>query len=202
MKASQRRETQSPRTRASPIGTITPIVGCMFSGKTAELLRILDDHPGEHTMGFKPSIDTRYSATHIVSHAGKAFPAIAVTQAWQIPAFVNNGIHVVGIDEAHFFDASIVQVCGSLTQRGIDVVLTALDRDCWGRVFPIIQELREFAERSVFLTTVCARCGDCADRTQRTRPIVNGSLVGGAESFEPRCSTCWRPPLEPAPLMG
>ncbi len=178
-------------------GTITVICGCMFSGKTTELLRRLAECPRGKALAFKHAIDTRYSASAIVSHAGKASPAIVVTDASAIERHVTDGIGLAAIDEAHFFDESLADVVARLAQRGMDVVLTALQPDSWGRLFPATQRLLEIADEPIVTTATCARCGASADHTQRLTPVIDGQMVVEPSNYEPRCRNCWRPPPEP-----
>ncbi len=186
-----------PQTRRASIDVI---LGCMFSGKTTELLRRIEALPVENVLTIKHVIDDRYSVDAIVSHNGKARSAQSVTRAGEIPSLVTGRVDVVAIDEAHFFDESLVKVLQDLARERISLITTALDRDSWGRPFEITERLRSVADGTTELHTVCARCGKRADRTQRLTPIVEGRMVGGAESYEPRCLTCWTPPPEPAPL--
>ena len=182
-------------------GRFTLISGCMFSGKTTELIRVVSRAPGAAVLAIKHAIDTRYSPDHIVTHDGKQFAARVLTAARDIPTRATQPIALVAIDEAHFFDDSLVPVIGELTDRGIDVITTTLDRDSWGQPFPIAEQLGGIADRSLRLYATCARCGRRADRTQRRTPICDGQMVGGSESYEARCRRCWRPPPEPRPIV-
>lgn len=177
-------------------GTVTLISGCMFSGKTTELLRRLSLLPLPSILALKHTIDTRYSATRIVSHAGAAFPARAISDPLDITAHLSDDIEIVGVDEAHFFGESLADVVLQLAKRGIDVILTSLDPNSWGRPFRVNRRLRVIADEPIVMCAICARCGGTADRTQRLTPIVDGNIVGGPESYEPRCRTCWAPPPE------
>jgi thymidine kinase len=181
---------------ASERGIITLISGCMFSGKTTALFRLLERCPPESVPAFKHVIDQRYAADQIVSHDGKGWPAVVISNAVEIPGRVGDGVKVVALDEAHFFYVGLVQVVRELASRGIDVILTSLDRNSWGRPFAVAEQLRAIADQPVTLHAVCARCGATADRTQRLTPIVNAQMVGGPESYEARCQACWSPPPE------
>jgi len=180
-------------------GVFTVIEGCMFAGKTTALFRFLEDYPSHTVIAFKQIIDRRYRPDAIVSHGGKAMPAIIITSAREVPAFIRPDTQAVAIDEGHFFDDALVEVVGELAARGIDVFVTSLDRDSWGRLFPVAERLHALADRPILLTAECSSCRAVADRTQRLTAIMDGDLVGGPESYAPRCQKCWSPPPEPPP---
>jgi thymidine kinase len=188
-----------PAGNASGRGVISLLCGCMFSGKTTLMFRWLEAYPPPSVLALKHVIDQRYSADAIVSHGGKAWPAEAIRAASDIPGRVRAGIKVIALDEAHFFDDSLVTVVGELADGGIDVILASLDADSWGHSFEVVEALRQIADEVRVLHARCARCGGGADRTQRLTPIVGGQLVGGPESYEPRCQACWSPPPEDPP---
>jgi thymidine kinase len=168
----------------------------MFSGKTVEMLRQLQARAGARVRAFKHRRDDRYSDTEIVSHAGDRYEATLVDNAEAILGHVTGHEALIGIDEGHFYDGALVDVCRRLSAHGTDVVITTLDPDSWGRPFPVIEALKAIADEVTRRTAVCARCGKPADRNQRTAPIVAGNIVGGPEAFEPRCKACWHPPPE------
>lgn len=173
----------------------------MFAGKTTHLFRHLEASRGYAVALFKHVVDTRYCEDAVVSHGGKSMPATAVRSSAELGKRLDEGISTVGIDEGHFFDDDLVPCIQSLTDRGVDVVVTMLDRDSWGRVFPLAKKLNAIADEMVMLHANCARCQRPASRTQRLTPIVNYQMVGGSESYEPRCLECWHPPAEPPPLI-
>lgn len=185
------REARSAEPGHAPI---TVFCGCMFSGKTTELLRRLEHRSPQSTLVFKHVIDDRYELDAVVSHGGKSIPATRITAATEILDHVGNGIELVAVDEGHFFDSTLVEVTQELAGRGIAVIITLLDRDTWGRPFPLAERLCAVAEEPVVEYADCARCGARADRTQRLTPIVDLRMVGGPEHYEPRCQKCWTPP--------
>jgi thymidine kinase len=180
-------------------GTVTLIVGCMFSGKTSALLREFAAHDGPGCLALKHADDVRYARDSIVSHGGQARPAIGVAAHSEILAWVEPQTTLIGVDDAHFFAEGLTATVMRLAVRGLHVTVTALDKDSWGRPFPGIERLASVIGRCVTLHATCARCGRRADRTQRLTPIRNGRLVGGRDDYEPRCAACWRPPPEPPP---
>ncbi len=180
-------------------GTVTLITGCMFSGKTSELLRRIEQHTPARTLAVKHAIDTRYSTNEIVSHAGKAHPARSVTGAAEILVRLPRGVEFVAIDEAHHFDMGLVDVTSILAHRGLNVVLTSLDPNSWGKPFAVAECLKKIADEPITLTATCARCKKVADYTQRLTPIIDGNMVDGPENYEARCRNCWSAPPEPEP---
>ena len=57
-------------------GWLEVICGCMFAGKTEELIRRINvlSYAKKNIIVFKPAIDNRYSEKEIVSHAGTKVP--------------------------------------------------------------------------------------------------------------------------------
>jgi len=194
-----RSRLQPPEARASDKGVITLITGCMFSGKTTTLLRKVEQLPRDSVLAVKHEIDRRYSPDEVVSHGGKSRSAVSISDAVALPNLVGDRIDVVALDEAHFFGEDVVDAIEALARRGIHVLVTSLDRDSWGRPFEIVVRLGAIADEPIVVRAVCARCGRTGDRTQRLTPIVDGQMVGGSESYEPRCQACWTPPPELPP---
>jgi thymidine kinase len=178
-------------------GTTTAICGCMFSGKTTELLTRLAVVSPDSVLVIKHEIDRRYRKDAVVSHDGRSWPAVEVSSSGQIADHVQPGIELVAVDEAHFFSEELIDVLQALVSQGVSVIVTSLDRDSWGKPFPIAEGLLSVADEPIVKRAVCARCGRAANRTQRLTPILDGNMVGGSESYEPRCAKCWRRPPEP-----
>ncbi len=179
-------------------GWVEVIAGCMFAGKTEELIRRIKvlEFAKKNIIVFKPKIDNRYSDTMVVSHAGSSVESVVVGSSLEILEYVNENVDVVAIDEVQFFDEQISEVCNYLAKRGKRVMAAGLDMDFRGRPFGVMPTLITEAEFVTKLTAVCVKCGSPATRTQR---IVNGSpakyndpivLVGAQESYEARCRHC------------
>ena len=186
-------------------GWIEVISGCMFAGKTEELIRRINvlSYAKKNIIVFKPKIDNRYSDSEIVSHSGAKVPCLVVEKAQDILKKIEADTEVVAIDEVQFFDKDIVEVCEYLADKGIRVMVAGLDKDFRGESFGVMPELLTRAEFVTKLTAVCAKCGAPATRTQR---LVNGKpagfedpivMVGADESYEPRCRHCNQVPNKP-----
>ena len=100
-------------------GWIEVISGCMFAGKTEELIRRINvlSYAKKNIIVFKPKIDNRYSDSEIVSHSGAKVPCLVVEKAQDILKKIEADTEVVAIDEVQFFDKDIVEVCEYLADK-------------------------------------------------------------------------------------
>src|SRR5205823_14921990 len=104
--AEQRAQTFQEIWFDEPAGSLDLISGCMFSGKTQELIRRLDQarYAGFTVQAFKPALDDRYAIEAVASHREIRFPAIAVPNVAALRAQVQPDTRVIGFDEAQFFE--------------------------------------------------------------------------------------------------
>ncbi len=171
----------------------------MFSGKTEELLRRLKRAQIGRlkVQVFKPAIDNRYSEDHVQSHDAGKILSIPVARSLEILERLDDNTRVVGIDEAQFFDESIVEVAQKIAYRGVRVIVAGLDMDFRGQPFGPMPRLLAIAESVTKLQAVCMVCGGAASRTQRTCGPTGAAservLVGAQEMYEPRCRFCHEP---------
>jgi len=174
-------------------GWIEVICGSMFSGKTEELLRRLNRAriAKQKIEIFKPQIDVRYSENEVVSHDENAIPSTPVETALNISLLVSDDVDVVGIDEAQFFDDTLVEVCNQLANRGIRVIVAGLDMDFMGKPFGPMPKLLAIAEYVTKVHAICMSCGNLAQYSHRK--IKNDKLVllGETTEYEPLCRECY-----------
>lgn len=173
------------------IGWIEVIAGCMFSGKTEELIRRLKraQIAKLKVKIFKPEIDTRYSSEEIVSHSSMSLPSIMVKNAQDILTFAEDA-DVIGIDEAQFFNNDLIDVCNKLANNNKRVIVAGLDQDYRGFPFEPMPQLLAIAEYITKTLAICVVCGNPADRTQRIVKSNERVLVGAADQYEARCRKC------------
>jgi thymidine kinase len=177
-------------------GFIEVICGSMFSGKTEELLRRVRraQIARQKVQVFKPKIDNRYSEDHVQSHDANRVPSVPVEKARDILRQVDDNTRIVGIDEAQFFDESVVEVAQKLAYRGIRVIVAGLDLDFRAQPFGPMPKLLAVAEEVTKLSAVCVICGNPASRSQRIAgPNDSRIAVGAKEMYEARCRFCHEP---------
>ncbi len=173
-------------------GWIEVISGCMFSGKTEELIRRLRrvQISGQRVEIFKPALDTRYDQADIVSHDDTRIQSTPVDNHYNI-LLLASGMDVVGIDEAQFFDEGIVEVAEQLALRGTRVIVAGLDKDYLGKPFGPMPALLARAEYVTKLHAICLKCGDNASYSYRKPEIGDRVLLGEKDIYEPLCRNCF-----------
>ena len=179
-------------------GFIEVICGSMFSGKTEELIRRLKraQIARQKVQVFKPVIDNRYSVDHVQSHDAGRILSRPVEKARDILKLVDDNTRVVGIDEAQFFDESVVEVAQKLAYRGVRVIVAGLDLDFRGLPFGPMPRLQAVAEQDTKLQAVCMVCGAPASRSQRIAGSKSDQIaVGAKDQYEARCRFCHEPDL-------
>ena len=171
----------------SKAGWIEVICGCMFSGKTEELIRRLNRAliARQKVEIFKPTVDKRYHSEKIVSHAEREIRSTPVNFASDIMLLAGD-CDVVGIDEAQFFDDSIIEVCNTLANNGKRVIVAGLDMDFEGRPFGPMPHLLAIAEFVTKVHAICAQTGELASFSFRLTENKTQVVLGEKDKYEAR----------------
>lgn len=186
--------------------TLEVIIGPMFSGKTSELIRLVEREVYAKKKGaiFKMAFDDRYSAKQVVTHNGLRYGAYTVSNSAGglrtiEEVTTKSGLDAIGVDEVNFFPRPIVSLLDRLAADK-KVIACGLNLNFKAEPFETTMELAARADRVRYLSAVCVVCGQEATRTQRLvggmpapkeSPVI---VVGGKEMYEPRCRTCYVPP--------
>ena len=179
-------------------GKLEVITGCMFSGKSEELIRRLKraQIAKQKILVFKPEIDNRYSALGIISHSGFKIEAKPVKDPFEILeiSIQQPEVKVIGIDESQFFDSeTLPSIVEDLLEQEKRIIVAGLDMDFRGEPFGPMPNLMAMADEVLKLHAICMVCGNDATMTQR---IINGKparyddptiLIGAEEKYEARC---------------
>lgn len=179
-------------------GHVQVIAGCMFSGKTDEMLRLIRraEIAGRRVLLVRPAIDSRTADGSVESRSGVAYKALTVKDSSEIPPIVTGQrASVVAIDEAQFFDDGLPGIAELLAAEGRSVLISGLDQDFLGRPFNAMPTLLALADQVTKLSAICTVCGADATRTQRLvggRPAAADDpliVVGGMndDRYEARC---------------
>ena len=199
---------------------LTVICGPMFSGKTAELIRLVrrDQIGGRRVQLFKFAHDARDADKEtMASMDGMQMKAIPVSSSADIFNSLDRSCNDVVIDEVQFFDDGVVDVIRALIDSRVFVKVAGLTLDFRGDAFPFaagsrtMADLLVMADSIVQLSAVCTAvrsdyrvCGNTASRTQRLidgKPAPYNSpvhIIGAAELYEARCVKHHEVPGRPA----
>lgn len=182
------------------LGTLTVVCGSMFAGKSEELIRRARRalYAKKKVQVFKPAIDTRFDETMVVTHEGVRLEAIPALNVDDLKKQLHPDTEVVCIEEAQFFDDTLVPWVVALADEGREVVCAGLDQDFRRAPFGPMPLLLCAADEVVKLRAICMKCGRPASHTYRmidgrpakkTDPII---LIGATETYEARCRACYR----------
>ena len=167
-------------------GCIEVVCGSMFSGKTEELIRRLRraQFANQKIAIFKPAIDNRYSDVEVVSHDFHKISSKPISDAAEMLKIAPD-VEVVGVDEAQFFGANLVEVCQTLAERG------GLDTDYMGKPFGPMPMLMAVAEDVQKVHAICVKCGNLANHSHRLSKSKDLVVLGEKDIYEPLCRECY-----------
>ena len=183
--------------KAKKAGSIEVICGSMFSGKTEELIRRLKraQFAKQKVEIYKPCIDVRYSEEEVVSHEGHSIMSTPIDSPASM-LLLSSDVEVVGIDEAQFFDDTIVELVQTLANRGVRVIIAGLDTDFMGKPFGPMPALMAVAEDIQKVHAICVKCGSPANHSHRLTSNDKLVVLGEKDVYEPLCRHCYNAALE------
>ncbi|MHA1991563.1 MAG: thymidine kinase [Candidatus Hodarchaeales archaeon] len=189
---------------AFPAGVLKVIYGPMHSGKSAELLRLLDRvrFTSKEVVVFQPRIDTRSSGITSKFVPDRIFETIIVEK----PSDIYNSnleCHIIAFDEAQFFDNSLFEVVKNLKNRNFHVIVCGLDKNFRAEGFNAMPDIIRLADEKLELKAIC-EVKDCDNEATLTQRLINNApadydsptvLIEGknlSEKYEARCEKCYR----------
>lgn len=200
---SDRRPTSNPKDfnervpRPLQCGELHLIIGPMFSGKSTELLRLVEQFEveGNSVLVVKSALDERYGVDSVVTHDGKTRDCLALPSLQQLQEHVSRQdlaqYQVIAIDEAQFF-SDLVEFCLEASEkRGQTVIVAGLSGDFRRLPFGQIPNISSLADTVTKLSARCSRCNEPAHFSLRTVVDSDTTLVGGSEMYTPACRTCY-----------
>lgn len=173
-------------------GRIELILGCMYSGKSSELLRRIRRMTvaNRKCLVIKYGPDVRYSDKDMATHDKQfhvAFPCTKLIEARTACLDYD----CIGIDEGQFF-VDIVEFCEEMANLGKIVIVAALDGNFERKPFGRILDLIPKAEEVNKLNAVCIQCGKNASFSCK----ISGNReleieIGGSDKYMATCRTCY-----------
>ena len=173
-------------------GSVEVICGSMFSGKTQELIRRLKrlKVAKKKFIVFKPAIDIRYKKNKIVSHNKDSINATVVNNIAEIQNHISDE-EVIAIDEAQFFDETLISLCNDLANKGKRIIICGLDMDYLGVPFGIMPSLMAISDSITKLHAICSDCGDTANYSYRKSIDQDRIVIGEKDEYKALCRVCF-----------
>jgi thymidine kinase len=174
---------------------LTLILGCMFSGKTTELMRMVEREIsiGRNTVIINHSFDSQRGIEDTVkSHSGKIKECISSKELLTIP-LLGDDYDTIAINEGQFFPDLVDFVLMALKMKK-HVIVCGLDSDYRQLAFDNMLALVPHADTLIKTTALCSVCRDGTPAIYSMR-IGGGKervQIGGSESYKPVCRKCFR----------
>jgi len=175
-------------------GEIQLIIGCMFSGKTTELIRRMHNykHAEKKCLVVKPMVDTR--SNDIETHDKQKLDSsikIKVLKNFKSSIDFLLGFDVIGIDEAQFF-SDLVWTCEKLASEKKIVIVSGLDGDFKMEPFGEICRLLPKCESVKKLNAICKFCHEKASFSKRISKLKGLIVIGGSDKYVACCRECYK----------
>ncbi len=165
------------------------ILGCMFSGKTTELLRRVDKLTsiGKKVLVIHSAVDTRVSDDVVETHNGIKKIAITFNSMKDVPF---DDYDAVAIDEGQFFD-DIETIIPFLDKKL--VIIAGLNGSYNKKNIGFLHKLLPHVDDIIFKKAYCASCKDIVPAvfSKRLTNSTNEIDIGGSDKYIAVCRKCF-----------
>lgn len=168
---------------------IQVITGCMFAGKTTELLNRIKKANKTYLL-LKPRTDVRNLGDRLTTHDGIDAQAITVDRVSDVFHKLQ-GIEIVAIDEAQFFDDAIIEDINYLILKKIKLIIAGLEKDYLHKPFGSMQKIIKISNSVIRLKAICNHCGEDAYYSHRLQKSKTQVLIGDSNHYEALCEACF-----------
>lgn len=177
---------------------IKTYIGCMFSGKTSELISEYTrwTNIGRNVIMINYSKDNRYGDdNNVYSHNKFKVPCIKAEKLLDISKDILHDADVILINEGQFFD-DIVEFCILWCEtHNKYIVVCGLDGNFNRFPFKNMSNLISISDEVYKLKALCKKCNDGTPAIFSKLVTNNGDngdiLIGGADMYMPLCRKCY-----------
>lgn len=174
----------------SSMARIDIIMGCMFSGKSTELIRLANRYKvlDKKVLIVNHSMDNRYSENAVATHSNQTLDCMAVSQLNFKDTDSYRECDVLIIEEAQFFEGLYKFVLSACEKDNKDVIVVGLDGDSNRKEFGEILKLIPVCNSVKKLHGLCIKCKDGTKACFTKRLVADSSQVLiGSNEFIPVC---------------
>mgnify|MGYP000088145527 CR=1 FL=1 len=171
-------------------GEIHIIMGCMFSGKSSELMKVIGKYKllKKKILAINHIYDTRYGSEKIITHDKKEEECIQIEKLNSITdsqEYIDAEILI--IEEGHFF-VDLYEFVSNACDSKKKVYVAGLSGDFQLNPIGDILKLIPICDTVKKLTALCLKCGDGTEAifSKRIEKNENQILVGSDE-YIPVC---------------
>ena len=169
------------------------IIGCMFSGKTTELISRVERHLAikRKVLVVNHASDTQRSGQGVIkTHSGRS---ISCCYAGFIKDVDFAEYDIIAINEGQFFP-DLEEAVHELLSLKKEVIVSGLDADFKREVFSEMMRLVPHATELVKTTALCAVCRDGTPAIyskRKNKTTEERVLIGGDDDYIPVCYSCF-----------
>jgi len=172
------------------------VVGCMFSGKSSELIRIVRrlETISEKYIVIKPKIDTRYSTTNVSTHDKVEHKCIIKENLLSLFEDHNYmGANHIIIEEAQFFPDLEPFVLKAVDDDKKHITVVGLDGDSNRNNFGQMHKLYPLCDSIIKLKALCLQCNDGTEAifSKRIMEDKQQTSIGSNEKYIAVCRPCF-----------
>lgn len=181
-------------TQTENYGRIDIITGCMFSGKSTELIKIINQYKilNKNIIAINHSKDERYGKNSIITHNKLKVDCVSVDSLIKIKNETKYGYNtcdVIVIEEAQFFKDLYDFVKNAADKDKKIVIVAGLDGDSNREIFGDILRLIPLCDTITKLSALCVVCqdGTPANFSKRIVDVKGQELIGSNREYIPVC---------------
>ena len=178
-------------------GSIDIIMGCMFSGKSTELIRLANRYKvlEMNVLIVNHCLDKRYHDSAIATHSDIKMDCLSIQNLNEINEKYQtryNESEVLIIEEAQFFEGLYDFVLNACEKDNKHVLVVGLDGDSNRNEFGEILKLIPVCDSVKKLYGLCVRCKDGTKACFTKRLVENKDQIFiGTSEFEAVCRRCY-----------
>uniref|UniRef100_A0A6C0CW85 thymidine kinase n=1 Tax=viral metagenome TaxID=1070528 RepID=A0A6C0CW85_9ZZZZ len=171
------------------------ICGCMFSGKTTEILKIYKKLTSinKSVLKINSRLDNRYSNNNISTHDENKIECISLKNLIDVPKEIYNNSEYIIIDECQFFDDLYNFVTNAVDNNNKHVIIIGLNGDSNRNNFGELYRLYPHADNIKMLKAYCSICKDGTDAIFSKKLNKNDQIIdiGEKDKYIPVCRKCY-----------
>ena len=174
------------------------ITGCMFSGKTSEIIKIINrlSKIDKKILIINSNLDDRYAINSIASHDKEMIECTSINNDKLLTVYemeqYKESEYII-IDEAQFFKDLVDFVNYSTDILNKHLIVVGLNGDSDRKNFGEIKDIYPLADKITLLTALCLSCKDGTEAIF-SKKITNKKEqidVGNENTYIPVCRKCY-----------